>query len=281
MKQLIFIFGFLLYVVELGFSEKNLFSLKGLDNFINVTQMESFEDSWYMHDYKKESNGKLKKINVNIQDADKNENHIFYYNPKGLLVLEESHVYEDSDYVYEYDEKDRLVSFGDFTFSYIDDIERERYFRGSLQYREILDYQKDKMIITVISYAKKYDDEIIENGKRVYEYSFSKGKLTDIKCTSFNKKGMEKKNKNYLKLFYDNERLERTEEYYGEKLRIEQILIYKNDRLVKKEVRFPENIDSNYIAEFSDFDKYGNFLTYNRKSSQGIDVLLSRKIEYR
>ena len=184
--------------------------------------------------------------------------------------------------MYQYDEKDRLLSCGNFTFKYIDDFQRARYCRGELQYKESLEYQKNKIIITIISYSKRYDDgAIIETGKEIYEYNFINGLLIDICCTSFNRKGIEKKNKNYLKLSYDNNRLKSTAEYYGEDLRCEQIFEYQNENLVKRIVSYANDSDSNYVAEYSNFDKYGNFQNYVEKSARAIEVSLSREIEYK
>ena len=193
--------------MSIGFSEANLFSLIGLDDFINVEKMISMSDSWNFSDFEKSSKKHLSNVNVKIQRIGKKENHTFFYNSKGLLEKEESRVYEDYDFICKYDEKDRLLSCGNFTFKYIDDLQRERYCRGELQFKEILEFQKEKIIITVISYSKKNDDgTIFESGKRIYEYSFDKNFITDICCTSFNIKGIEKKNKNYMKLFYNNGR---------------------------------------------------------------------------
>lgn len=281
MKHCLCIFLIFLFGMSIGFSEANLFSLIGLDDFINVEKMISMSDSWNFSDFEKSSKKHLSNVNVKIQRIGKKENHTFFYNSKGLLEKEESRVYEDYDFICKYDEKDRLLSCGNFTFKYIDDLQRERYCRGELQFKEILEFQKEKIIITVISYSKKNDDgTIFESGKRIYEYSFDKNFITDICCTSFNIKGIEKKNKNYMKLFYNNGKITRTQEYYGEELRIEQVFDYQGNKLVKRTVSYPFDAVANYTAEYSDFDKYGNFQNYLERTARGIEVSLSREIEY-
>ena len=213
MKRYLFSFLFLFFVLHLGFSESNLFSLIGLDDFINIEKKESFSDSYFFQDFEKKSKNKITKVSVKVQRQDKKESHTLYFNSKGLQEKEESRVYEDYDYVYKYDEKDRLLSCGDFTFKYLDDFQRERYCRGKLQYKEIVDFQKDKIIITVISYSKRdVDNAIIESGKRVYEYNFENGYLDNVRCTSFNIKGIEKKKKNYLYLTYENGKIKASKE---------------------------------------------------------------------
>ena len=84
-----------------------------------------------------------------------------------------------------------------------------------------------------------------------------------------------------MKLSYDNNRLKSTAEYYGEDLRCEQIFEYQNENLVKRIVSYANDSDSNYVAEYSNFDKYGNFQNYVEKSARAIEVSLSREIEYK
>lgn len=281
MKSCLCIFMITLFAMSFGFSEVNLFSLIELDDFINVEKMISMSDSWYFSDFEKDSKKHLRNVNVNIHRIDNQENHILFYNSKGLLEKEESKVYEDYDFICKYDEKDRLLSCGNFTFKYIDDLQRERYCREQLQFREILKFQNEKLIITVISYSKRNDDgTIFESGKRIYEYSFDNKFLTDICCTSFNRNGIEKKKKNYMKLFYDNDRIIKIQEYYGDELRIEQSFTYQNNNLVKRSVNYPADAVANYTAEYSDFDEYGNFLNYVERTASGIKVSLSREIKY-
>lgn len=282
MKCRLCIFLALFFVMACGFSEATLFSLVGLNQFINIETLESISDSWYFSSFEKESKCNLQKVVIKLQRKERKENYTLFYNSKGLLDKEESSVFEDYVFLYQYDEKDRLLSRGDFTFKYLDDFQRERYCRGVLQYKESLEYQKNKIIVTIISYSERYaDGAIIESGKEIYEYSFIAGLLTDICCTRFNGKGIEKKNKHYLKLSYDNNRLKSTAEYYGEELRCERIFEYQNERLVKQTVSYTNDPAANHVAEYFDFDKHGNFQHYIEKSARGIEVSLSREIVYK
>lgn len=283
MKRYLITFLLLFFAMSVGFSEANLFSLIDLNDFINIEKLESFSDSYFFQDFEKNSKKSICKVCVKIKRPDKKETHICYYNSKGLLEKEESRVYEDYDYVYKYDENDRLLSCGNFTFKYLDDFQRERYCRGVLQYKEIVDFQKEKIIITVISYSKRdADNAIIESGKRVYEYNFENGYLDNICCTSFNIKGIEKKKKNYLFLTYENEKIKISKEYYGEELRCEQSFEYKDNKLIKRTVTYPTDSVANYTVEYSDFDRYGNFQNYVQKSTSGIiKVSFSRIMDYK
>lgn len=264
------------------FSEVNLFQLPSLNGFINIEVPELFEDSYYFTSFNDGSQVKIKRFVVNLNRNGEKENYVFEYNYKGLLAKQERHIHEDSEYTYLYDEKDRILSFGDFSYKYLDDSIRERYCRGNLQFKEILEFQKNKIIITIISYSKRIDDGvIIESGKKIYEYNFINDNLIDIICTSFNIKGVKIKDRNYLKLFYDNKMISRTQEYYGDKLRLEQTFEYQNNKLVKKSVSYPSDSAANYTAEFSDFDKYGNFQNYVEKDTTGIKLSLSRIIDYK
>ncbi len=281
MKRCLCFLMIFLFVMSFGFSEANLFSLIGLDDFINVEKLISMSESWYFSDFEKDSKNHLRDVNVNIQRIDQKESHTLFYNSKGLMEKEESRVNEDYDFICKYDEKDRLLSCGDFTFKYIDDLQRERYCRGELQLKEVLEFQKDKIIITIISYSKRYaDGAIIESGKRIYDYIFSEEKLVSVSCRRFTRLGVEKKNKRFLKLVYDNERIKSIQEFYGEELRVEQVFIYQNGKLVKRSVSYPSDSSANYIAEYSNFDKYGNFQKYVEKNETGVKLYLSREIEY-
>ncbi|WP_296030994.1 hypothetical protein [uncultured Treponema sp.] len=216
MNNYLCIFFILFFITNFGFSEANLFSLIGLNDFINIEKLEPIDNSWYFYDFEKESKSNLRKINVNLQRKEKNENYTLFYNSRGLLDKEESRVLEDYDYLYLYDEKDRLISCGDFSFKYLDDFQRERYYKGELQYRESLEYQKDKLLITVITYSKRYSDNaMIEFEKRIYEYNFKEGFLSDIYCTRFNRNGIEDKNKSYFKFSYENNFFKTIFKYYG------------------------------------------------------------------
>ena len=49
---------------------------------------------------------------------------------------------------------------------------------------------------------------------------------------------------------------------------------------MKRTVSYPFDAVANYTAEYSDFDKYGNFQNYLERTARGIEVSLSREIEY-
>ncbi len=271
----------LFFTAAFGFSEANLFSLIGLNDFINIENLEPIDNSWYFYHFEKESKFNLREINVKLQRKERNENYTLFYNSKGLLDKEVSKVLEDYDYLYLYDEKDRLISCGDFSFKYLDNFQRERYYKGELQYRESLEYQKDKLLITVITYSKRYsDDAMIEFEKRIYEYNFKEGILSDIYCTRFNRNGIEDKNKSYFKFSYENNFLKTIFKYYGGELLYEQNFEYKNKKLIKRTVHYTKETNLNFTAEYSIFDKNGNFTHYIETDSNGIRLSFERKIEY-
>ena len=279
MKRCLCFLVIFLFIMSFGFSEANLFSLIELNDFINVEKLISMSDSWYFSDFEKKKKNHLSNVNVKIQRIDNKESHTLFYNSKGLMEKEESRVYEDYDFIYKYDEKDRLLSWGNFTFKYIDDLQRERYCRGELQQKEVLEFQKDKIIITIISYSKRYaDGAVIESGKSIYEYIFSEEKLVSVSCRDFTRLGVEKKR--FLKLVYDNERIKSIQKFYGEELNCEQVFIYQNGKLVKRSVSYPSDSSANYIAEYSNFDKYGNFQNIVMQYETGVKIYLSREIKY-
>lgn len=283
MKRLFTSILLLFIITTFGFSNENLFSLISLNTFIEMKNLESIEDSWYFSGFEKSSKQNLKRVSVSLQSNDRNESYILFYNSKGIIEKEERDVFEKYIELYQYDEKDRLISCGDFSFRYIDDFQRERFFKGQLQYKETIEFQEDKILITVISYSKRYSDGlIIEMGKNVYEYNFKYGLLMDICCTNYNMKGVENKNKHYMKFLYnDDNLLQKAAEYYGNEIRNEQIFEYQNKNLKKRIVNYPSDFSMDFIAEYSDYDKHGNFVNYNKRNKNGIRLSFVRRIEYR
>jgi len=90
MKRYLITFLLLFFVMSVGFSEANLFSLIDLNDFINIEKLESFSDSYFFQDFEKSSKKSICKVCVKIKRPDKKETHICYYNSKGLLEKEES-----------------------------------------------------------------------------------------------------------------------------------------------------------------------------------------------
>ena len=78
MKHCLCIFLIFLFGMSIGFSEANLFSLIGLDDFINVEKRISMSDSWNFSDFEKSSKKHLSNVNVKIQRiGKKRESHFF------------------------------------------------------------------------------------------------------------------------------------------------------------------------------------------------------------
>lgn len=282
MKRFICIFSIFICFISFSFPETNLFSLVSLNDFINIEKKQSFSDSLYFYSFEKDVKSNIKEISVNLKGPERNENYVLIYNSKGLLEKEYREILEKYTVDYVYDEKDRILSCRDFTFKYINDFTRESYCRGQLQSIESIEYLNNKILITVKFYSKKYDDNsIIEMGKNIYEYNFSNGNLINITCTSYNLKGIEKKKKNYLFLTYEDGKIKTSKEYYGEELRCEQIFEYKDNNLIKRTVTYPYDTLANYTAEYSDFDKYGNFKKYlEKKINKNTETIFTREIEY-
>ena len=53
MKRYLITFLLLFFVMSVGFSEANLFSLIDLNDFINIEKLESFSDSYFFQDFEK------------------------------------------------------------------------------------------------------------------------------------------------------------------------------------------------------------------------------------
>ena len=78
MKHCFYLSLILFFTAAFGFSEANLFSLIGLDDFINVEKMISMSDSWNFSDFEKSSKKHLSNVNVKIQRiGKKRESHFF------------------------------------------------------------------------------------------------------------------------------------------------------------------------------------------------------------
>ena len=263
------------------FSERNLFSLIGLDTFINIRTIERINESWYFQSFENESKSKIKKVSVDLQNIDRKENYVLYYNSEGFLEKEDRDVLEKYTDNYSYDENDRLLSYKDFSYVYIDDFQRECYLKGVLHERECLDWKEDKLIVTVIYYSKRYSDGVvIETGKSIYEYNLKDGYVFDVYCTHYNREGIEIRKKKYLRFSYQNNLLKSIIEYYGEEIRYEKTFEYQDEKLVKQNVKFRNKVGKSYVAYFLDYDDFGNYTRYMRNYDDGSQVSFIRKIEY-
>lgn len=66
----------------------------------------------------------------------------------------------------------------------------------------------------------------------------------------------------------------------GGELLCEQNFEYKNKKLIKRTVHYTKKTNLNFTAEYSIFDKNGNFTHYIETDNNGIRLSFERKIEY-
>ena len=258
MKRFSCIFLFLIFIMPWGFSEINLFSLPNLDTYINIEKMVDMKFSWEYDYLEKDSKQNVIKVIEKKRYPHMETEQTIFYNSQGLPEKNEGYYHDYFDDIYKYDEKGRLLSYTEvFQYKYIDDFQREEYCRGKLKSTEILDFQKDKIIITIKSHWTNREGIAEERITRIYEYNFENGCLTDVCSTSFKPNGTE--DKGYLKLFYDEEKIIKIQEYYGDGgIRLNEYLLeYQNGKLVK--CFFNDHLGPITIYEYSNFDKYGNF----------------------
>ena len=259
-----------------GFSEVNLFSLPSLYTYINIEKMVNMKFSWNYDYLGKASKQNVSKVIEKTRYPNEETERTIFYNSKGLPEKEERRNHGSCTYIYKYDGKDRLLSYREFQYKYIDDFQREIYLRDQLQYTEILDFQKDKITITIKSHWTNREGMAEEKIVSIYEYNFENGCLTDVCRTTFKPLYAEKGN---LKLFYDEGKITKTHDSYGGEVVVEELLEYQNAKLVKRIVK--HNYYPTAIYEYSNFDKYGNFQNCVIKYSNGNEMNLSRIIEYK
>lgn len=287
MRRLIFSAVFLMFLA-VGYSQGNLFSVLSLTDFMDVESLTPLSDCWYIYDLAAPSRAAVGKVDVRLTRHNRNgrnERYTLSYNSRGLLEKEESKVLESETKDYVYDEKDQLVSAGVFSYRYIDDFKRERYWEGKLQYREAVEFQKDRILITVISCSKKDDGSIAENGKRLYEYIFTDGRLSEICKRTWYRIDFEEKERDYVRFSYGGDGLlQKVTEFHGDSLRAERLFEYQDKKLAKQTARYPFDPMSDFIAEYTDYDAHGDFLQYTKTgigANKGLHCSFERKIEYR
>lgn len=286
MKRLILSALLFLFLVG-GYSQGNLFSVPSLVDFMDVESLTPLSDRWYIYDLEASTRATVRKVDVRLTRHNRNgrnERYTFFYNSRGLLEKEESKVLESESKNYVYDEKSRLISGGAFSYQYIDDFQRERYWEGKLQYKETVEFQKDKILITVTSCSKKDDGSIVENSKKQYEYIFDGDRLSEICKRTWYRIDVEQKERDYVRFYYDKDGLlQKLTESHGDSLRAERLFEYQDKKLARQTVRYPLDPTSDFIAEYADYDAHGNFLrciqTYIGTNKE-LRCSFEREIEY-
>lgn len=136
---------------------------------------------------------KVNKAVINIIRQDGTYYFEQYYN-EGILRKEISHVNERSVDELEYDDKNRLIKYGnDFTYKYLSDNEREEYYLGEKKYHEQIESSNNYLKITRNSLTKHIEDNtFVKSGKKyISEYYFNEnGKLIEYVEERWYRKGV-------------------------------------------------------------------------------------------
>lgn len=267
-KRLILIFTCFLMCYSLSAQDRSYFStsysgqVPDYRTDINLEFIDSYNNFYSLND--------ISRTVINVIKPEET----YYFErffDNGFITKCISHVHERTTDIYEYDDKNRKLKVGDFSWKYISNNEREEYYQGVKEYNEQTESGKNCFKVTRNELTKNNEDNtFIPSGrKKVLEYFFNDdGNLIEYVEGRWYRKDVKSEYVKKVDFEYDeNQKLIKIiSGYEGGDIRFITTIEYDEDgnmsELVRKNIR--ENTSE--TVRFSRYDFYGNWhnsMTYD------------------